>query len=340
MNERGPIVIWQITRACRAGCSNCAIGATARRESSELATMEGYQTIDQIRSIKPSQLILTGGDVFERDDLDKLVDYARRCQLEPSVEVSGTSSLTRISVQRLARAGARRLVIGLDGWRAADHESVRGSRDTFSTSVAAARWAHQSSLHVEVNTTATPRTLANFTPLADVLEKMAIQRWNIWFPVPVNASKGIPMLSAFETEAMFELIYQARIKRDFPIRVFEAPHYHRFMAQRAQSMRTSVAADLVFVSATGNVTPDPFCDLRAGNLRYQPLRSIVESSAVFSPFRRTASLKGKCARCEWSDSCGGSRARALAMVGDVFAPDPLCVYRPESMAVSMAGERP
>lgn len=289
MNNLGPIVIWQITRACRAGCSNCAIGATASREASELATMEGYETIDQIRTIKPSQLILTGGDVFERPDLDKLVDYARRCQLEPSVEVSGTYNLTQRSVHRLAQAGARRLVIGLDGHQAADHEATRGSSDTFNTTVAAAQWAHRASLHVEVNTLATPKTLAHFPQLAAVLEDMAIQRWNIWFPVRVNAAKGISMLKAFETEALFQLIYEARIERDFAIRVFEAPHFHTFKAQHAETTRAAVAGDVVFISSTGNVTPDPFSELRAGNLRYQPLRTLIESP-VFSTFRRSAQL--------------------------------------------------
>ena len=289
--------------------------------------MEAYEAIDQIRSIKPSQLILTGGDVFERDDLDQLIGYARRCGLEPSVEVSGTSNLTQLSVQRLAQAGARRLVIGLDGTEATDHESVRGSRGTFGGTVAAARWAHQASMQVEANTVATPKTLAHFTQLATLLEGLAVERWNIWFPVPVNDSRGIPMLTAFETEALFELIYEAGLERDLAIRLFEAPHFHRFVAQRGQSMRTSVANDVVFVTSTGNVTPGPFCDVRAGNLRSQELSTII-SSAVFSTFRRTAPLTGKCGCCEWRHCCGGSRARALAMLGDVFASDPLCAYQP------------
>jgi MoaA/NifB/PqqE/SkfB family radical SAM enzyme len=243
--------------------------------------MEGYQTIDEIRSIKPSQLILTGGDVFERNDLDKLVDYARRCDLEPSVEVSATSNLTQLSVQRLARAGARRLVIGLDGHQPEDHETTRGSHDTFGVTVDAARWAHQASLHVEVNTLASPATLAHFPQLAALLEEMAIQRWNIWFPVPIASAKGIATLSPFEREDLFALIHEARIERDFAIRVFEAPAFDRFKSQHGQTNRASVAGDVVFISATGSVTPDPFSEVIAGNLRNQPLRIIVQNNAVF-----------------------------------------------------------
>jgi AdoMet-dependent heme synthase len=44
--------------------------------------------------------------------------------------------------------------------------------------------------------------------------------------------------------------------------------------------------------------------------------------------RDSDNLHGKCGRCEYRDLCGGSRARAWAMTGDVFGADPLCAYQP------------
>ncbi|MGH7529982.1 MAG: hypothetical protein ACREMN_06320, partial [Gemmatimonadales bacterium] len=41
---------------------------------------------------------------------------------------------------------------------------------------------------------------------------------------------------------------------------------------------------------------------------------------------------GKCGRCEYRKLCGGCRARAFALEGDVLAADPSCVYEPPAGA--------
>ena len=84
----------------------------------------------------------------------------------------------------------------------------------------------------------------------------------------------------------------------------------------------------VFISHIGDVFPSGFLPLKAGNVKQQSLGEIYRSSELFVSLRDTANLKGKCGRCEFRDLCGGSRARAWAVTGDVFESDPLCVYQP------------
>ena len=84
----------------------------------------------------------------------------------------------------------------------------------------------------------------------------------------------------------------------------------------------------VFVSHIGDVFPSGFLPLKAGNVKSQSLAEIYKSSELFVSLRDSRNLKGKCGRCEFRDLCGGSRARAWSMTGDVFAADPLCAYEP------------
>jgi len=86
----------------------------------------------------------------------------------------------------------------------------------------------------------------------------------------------------------------------------------------------------VFISHIGDVYPSGFLPLKAGNVKQQSLGEIYRSSELFVSLRDTANLKGKCGRCEFRELCGGSRARAWAMTGDVFESDPLCAYQPEA----------
>lgn len=90
------------------------------------------------------------------------------------------------------------------------------------------------------------------------------------------------------------------------------------------------AKGFVFVSHIGDVYPSGFLPLRAGNVKQQSLGDIYRTSDLFVSLRDTANLKGKCGRCEFRELCGGSRARAWAMTGDVFQSDPLCAYEPEA----------
>lgn len=84
----------------------------------------------------------------------------------------------------------------------------------------------------------------------------------------------------------------------------------------------------VFISHIGDVFPSGFLPLKAGNVKNGSLREIYRSSELFVSLRDNGQLKGKCGRCEFRDLCGGSRARAWSMTGDVFESDPLCTYEP------------
>lgn len=93
------------------------------------------------------------------------------------------------------------------------------------------------------------------------------------------------------------------------------------------------AKGFVFISHIGDVYPSGFLPLRAGNVKKHSLPEIYRSSELFMRLRDSNNLHGKCGVCEFRDLCGGSRARAWSMTGDVFAADPLCAYEPQVAGV-------
>jgi radical SAM protein with 4Fe4S-binding SPASM domain len=161
------------------------------------------------------------------------------------------------------------------------------------------------------------------------------------------------MLTAEQTEEVFATIDRIRGSETFAVRVVEAPHYRRYRLQRDLDARLENAgawADFsgyenhdggglmdcavdgargfVFISHAGDVRASEFLPLSAGNVRYRPLDAIYRSSDLFVALRDTNNLQGKCGRCEFRQICGGSRARAWTVGGNVFADDPLCAYEP------------
>jgi radical SAM protein with 4Fe4S-binding SPASM domain len=88
------------------------------------------------------------------------------------------------------------------------------------------------------------------------------------------------------------------------------------------------------IRPNGDVTPCPYLPVFAGTLRSSSLADLWTSSALFADIRRRTSLGGRCGDCEMNGHCGGCRARAYGMTGDLMAEDPLCTHTPGTFAGS------
>ncbi len=88
------------------------------------------------------------------------------------------------------------------------------------------------------------------------------------------------------------------------------------------------------IRPNGDVTPCPYLPVFAGTLRSSSLADLWTSSELFTGIRRRTSLGGRCGACEMNGHCGGCRARAYGMTGDLMAEDPLCTHTPGTFAGS------
>jgi radical SAM protein with 4Fe4S-binding SPASM domain len=88
------------------------------------------------------------------------------------------------------------------------------------------------------------------------------------------------------------------------------------------------------IRPNGDVTPCPYLPVFAGTLRSSNLADLWNSSELFTGIRRRTSLGGRCGECEMNGHCGGCRARAYGMTGDLMAEDPLCSHIPGTFAGS------
>jgi radical SAM protein with 4Fe4S-binding SPASM domain len=88
---------------------------------------------------------------------------------------------------------------------------------------------------------------------------------------------------------------------------------------------------IAFVSHRGEVFPSGFLPVPCGSVRAEGLAAIYRRHPTFRALRDADLLGGKCGVCEFRRVCGGSRARAYAMTGDLFAEEPSCAYVPAAV---------
>ena len=343
------VVIWENTRACDLSCVHCRAAAQPKRNRFELTTEEGFHLIDQIAELRPKVFVLTGGDPLKREDTYELIQYARAKGLEPSLTPSATPLLTEEAVTKMKQHGLGRMAVSLDASNAAEHDAFRRVDGSFDLTLRAIRQAAREQIPVQVNTTVTRRTVGDLPNMVALLEDLGITMWSVFFAVPTGRAKESDLITAAEVEELFGFLFETSKRVPFSIRTTEAMHYRRYVLQHGGAMPLGVHASpdaldrngapraprgvneakgFVFISHIGDVYPSGFLPLKAGNVKQESLSDIYRTSKLFVALRDPDNLHGKCGRCDYRDLCGGSRARAWSMTGDVFASDPLCAYQP------------
>jgi radical SAM protein len=366
------LVIWETTQACGLACRHCRASARPWRDTGELDTAQGFDLIHQVADMGTPILILSGGDPVNRPDLFELIHEAKAVGLRTATIPAATELLTRELVVHLKQAGLDQMALSLDFPRPELHDAFRGVPGAFAKTMEAVQWAHEAGLPLQINTTVCGDTAPYLEEMAAFVETLDIVFWEVFFLVPTGRGSELRGLTAAECERLFELLYQAQKKSRFIVKVTEAPHYRRHVAQRERAaagergrpahgvampalLTTSEGPGhtvglaprgvnsgngFLFVSHTGEIFPSGFLPIPAGNVRDTPLSEAYRHSPLFRVLRDPAALKGRCGRCEYASICGGSRSRAFGLTGDHLETDPWCAYEPLPRAAAPPPEVP
>ena len=337
------LVIWEMTQACDLKCFHCRANSRPHRHPLELSTAEAFHLIDQIAAMKVPLFVLTGGDPLKRPDLMPIVQYACRRGVHTSLTPSVTPLLVKDAIFNLKKAGLMRLALSLDGSTAALHEGFRGVPGAYARTLEAVQWCHEAGLPVQINTTVSRRNFDDLDNMIELLQSLGVVLWSVFFLVPTGRAQMEDLLSAEEHERVFAKLYATSKRVKFHIKTTEGQHYRRYVLQQKSKDPGARPQDdliarapsgvndgkgFVFVSHTGEVYPSGFLPLSAGNVLWEPLADIYQSSPLFRELRDSSKLKGKCGHCEFNNICGGSRARAYALHADPLAEEPCCAYVP------------
>jgi MoaA/NifB/PqqE/SkfB family radical SAM enzyme len=85
---------------------------------------------------------------------------------------------------------------------------------------------------------------------------------------------------------------------------------------------------VMFVGHTGEIFPAGFLPLFCGRFPQDSVVDAYQRHPTFLALRDPDRFGGNCGICEYRRTCGGSRARAYAVTGDLLASEPDCVYVP------------
>jgi len=347
------------------------VGTENFADRSELGTEECFRVIDEIAAFAPECLtILTGGEPLLRRDILEIVRRASERELWVVVGTNGVS-ITENLARRLAEAGARGLSLSLDALDSDRHDRFRNVRGAWRNTVEGAEILHRTGLPFIVQTTAGSHNIGELEAIADFAhDRLAARVWNLYFLVPTGRGQFVSDITPAQYDEVLGSLYRIQRKYDGRMLVNAkcAPHYIKTVLENAAAPTDPIPADANWAGAdagradtaglsrirtysggaggcpagthymgirpNGDVTPCPYLPVFAGTLRSSSLADLWTSSALFADIRRRTSLGGRCGECEMNGHCGGCRARAYGMTGDLMAEDPLCTHTPGTFAGS------
>ncbi|HKQ96751.1 MAG TPA: radical SAM protein [Candidatus Polarisedimenticolia bacterium] len=353
------VVSWNLTYRCNLACEHCYLdaGAAARvttdnfADRRELSTEDCFKVADQIASHAPEALtILTGGEPLLRRDILEIIRHAAGLGLWVVVGTNGVKITANVA-KHLSEAGARGLSLSLDALDPARHDAFRAVRGAWENTVRGAGILDEAGLPFIVQTTVGAHNRGEIEAIAAFAhERLRARVWNLYFLVPTGRGQFVSDIAPEEYDGILATL--ARLQRDYAGKMIVnakcAPHFIKTVLEEAEAGREApytrtysggaggcpAGTQYLGIRPNGDVTPCPYLPQFAGNLAVTPLAEIWASSDLFRQIRQRNSLGGRCGDCELASRCGGCRARAYGMTGDVMAEDPLCTHTPGRFAGS------
>ena len=356
--HKRPVVVWNMTRRCNLKCIHCYSSSRNIRYRNELTTDEGKKLISDLAAFGSPVILFSGGEPLMREDLPELVKFAVDRGIRAVISTNGTL-LTKKTAEILKKTGISYAGVSLDGMQKS-HDRFRGVEGAFDMTLKGIRTCRDEGIKVGIRFTINRKNFSDIPALFELIEKENIPR--ACFYHLVYSGRGSLLidedLSHGETRKVVDLIMDRtrdlfergkpkelltvdnhadgpyvymRLSREDPARAAEA--LSLLMVNEGNSSGNGIGC----VSWDGEVYADQFWrGISFGNVRKRPFSEIwmdTSNELIVQLKDKKKYVTGRCSTCRWLDICGGNfRARAEAVTGDIWAPDPACYLTEREIA--------
>jgi 12,18-didecarboxysiroheme deacetylase len=355
--DKKPVVVWNMTRRCNLKCLHCYSNSKNIPYRNELSTEEAKAMIRDLAAFGSPVLLFSGGEPLMRKDLSELARYTVSRGMRAVISTNGTLIKTE-TAGILKEIGLSYVGVSLDGMRIT-HDRFRGVDGSFERALRGIRVCRDAGIKVGVRFTINRHNIADVPEIFDLLETENIPR--CCFYHLVYAGRGSKLidedLTHDQTRAFLEFVMSRT--RDLFDRGLEkeiltvdnhadGPYIylrllHENPARAAEVLEllrmnegNSSGNGIACISWDGEVHPDQFWrNISFGNVRRRPFSEIwtdASQTLLMKLKDKKPHVTGRCKACRWLDICGGNfRARAEAVTGDIWVPDPACFLTDEEI---------
>ena len=344
----GSIAIWNFTNRCNLSCLHCYSKADLDSVDT-LKTEDIMAVLPKLKANGVKFLIFSGGEPLTRSDIYDIADECKKIGIMTYLSTNGLY-VKKSNAEKILDT-FNYIGISIDGSEKV-HDAFRGLEGSFESSMKAVDLLNSyGKTKVGIRFTITKDTYDDLAFIFDLAEKHNIPK--IYISHLVYSGRGLDNLDmdlskeqritavnyildkAFEYHETNKDIEVVTGNMEMDSILF----YDRFIEkypQHANEMKkrlitwggNSAGRKLLNIDSEGNVKPDPFFPTYIGNILKEDFTDIWKDKPIelLEKLRvHPRVLTGKCENCQYLEICnGGSRSRAYAIYGDMWAEDPSC----------------
>nr|MDO8133478.1 radical SAM protein [Candidatus Njordarchaeum guaymaensis] len=127
-------IVWNFTNRCNLNCLRCHQDSSPTCSDGELTTSQAFKVIDNMNNAGVAIVTFSGGEPLLRNDIYDVVRRANDKGMLYTIASNGTL-ITPSIARKLAKAGIKRVEIGLDGARPETHDFLRDKRGSFDATI-------------------------------------------------------------------------------------------------------------------------------------------------------------------------------------------------------------
>lgn len=309
--------VWEVTLRCDLACAHCGSRAGKPR-ADELDTDQCLEVIRQLAAFGVKEVSLIGGEVYLRNDWQRLVAAVRDAGMVCGI-VSGGRGFTPERARQARDAGVSGVSISVDGMEAA-HDELRALRGSFRAAMNALEALGAAGVRHAANTQINQLSRRDLPRLLEALIERGIYGWQPQLTVAMGRAADRPelLLQPFDLLEVMPLLAElARRCSEAGVRFAPGNNVGYFGPLESELRRhvaqghcqsCSAGRQTLGIEANGDVKgcPSlPSADYVGGNLRDASLQAIWEGAAAlrFTRDRDATELWGFCRDCYYAAEC-------------------------------------
>ena len=217
-------VTWEMTQACDWKSTPARAAARTARDRDQFSTAEAFHLVEEVAAMHVPLLALTGGDPLLRPDLFPVIEFASRHSVRTSLTLLPTPLLDAEAISGFKASGLMRVGFWLHGSTAELDDAYWAVRGSHRRTLEIIGSCHEEQLPVQINTIFARRNFHDVDPMIELLTRLDVDLWNVFFFVPPTREQASEVLTADEHEQIFAKLYAASKVVPFHIKTTEGQH--------------------------------------------------------------------------------------------------------------------
>lgn len=331
------IVHFDVTSNCNSNCIYC-LSSDRMKKQKDLSTKKIMDVLKELSSLGTWILTISGGEPLLRDDIFKILDYAKEKEISIRLFTNGIL-IDDLTAKKLSKYKDTMIIqVSLDSNNPKHHDIQRGMKGSYLKTVNGIKNLIKHDIKTVVSSVITPITLQDVEATADFIHKLGIGYLRIGnanlYSNKAKYNKDKIELDEKQVKVLGEKIKKLAETYKSSMKFSLSPNAINYNNSEGPYDVASCTAGVVslYITSLGEVYPCiALCypELKAGDIHKDPLIKIWNNAPIFKKLRNLSFEDfEKCKSCSMRDTCrGGCRGNSYEYFKSLKSYDPIhCLY--------------